>query len=60
MIQEQYKNFLITLDYKDNGGTHFLVWKLDKEQNPYDLWGEGFQSIRQAKTFINGESQNGL
>lgn len=57
-MQELYKNFLITLDYKEEGGVHFLVWKLDENKNPFDLWGEGFQSVRQAKTFINMESQN--
>lgn len=60
MIQTLYKAFLISLDYKENGNVHFLVWKLDEEENPYDVWGEGFQSIRQAKTFIDMETENGL
>jgi len=60
MIQTLYKASLISLDYKENGNVHFLVWKLDEEENPYDVWGEGFQSIRQAKTFIDMETENGL
>lgn len=58
MIQEQYKNFLISQDYAENGKSYFLVWKLDENGSPFDLWGENFQSIRQAKTFINMECEH--
>jgi hypothetical protein len=52
-----YKNYLINNSYSYSGKTkYFKVWKLDENGNPFDLWGDNFQSIRQAKTFIDTEA----
>jgi hypothetical protein len=56
MNEIQYKNFLISDAYSFTGKTkYFKVWKLNEEGNPFDVWGDNFQSVRQAKTFIDME-----
>jgi hypothetical protein len=51
-----YKNYLINTSFSYSGKTkYFKVWKLDEEGNPFDVWGDSFQSIKQAKNFINME-----
>jgi len=56
MYQLTYKNFLIDKIYSKSGKTgYFVVWKLDKENNPFDLWIENFRSIKKAKKFIDSE-----
>lgn len=56
MYQITYKNFLIDRAYSKTGKTtYFVVWKLDEENNPFDLWGENFKSIKKAKQFIESE-----
>ena len=57
MIQILYKNYLINTTFSYSGKTkYFRVWKLDEEGDPFDIWGDSFQSIRQAKTFIDMET----
>jgi hypothetical protein len=57
MNEIQYKNFLISDAYSFTGKTkYFKVWKLNEEGDPFDVWGDNFQSVRQAKTFIDMES----
>jgi len=52
----EYKNFLISNIYSYTGKTeYFVVWKMDENNEPYDLWIENFRSIKQAKKFINME-----
>lgn len=56
MHQLTYKNFLIDKIYSKSGRTgYFVVWKLDEENNPFDLWSENFKSIKKAKKFIDSE-----
>lgn len=56
MLNLEYKNFLISNIYSYSGKTQkFVVWKLDQDKNPYDLWIENFRSIKQAKQFIDQE-----
>ena len=56
MHQLTYKNFLIDKIYSESGRTgYFVVWKLDEENNPFDLWSENFKSIKKAKKFIDSE-----
>jgi hypothetical protein len=57
MLNLEYKNFLISNIYSYSGKTEkFVVWKLDEDQNPYDLWCQDFRSIKQAKKFIDQEA----
>jgi hypothetical protein len=56
MNQVMYKNYLINNSYSFSGKTmYYNVWKLDEEGNPFDVWGDSFRSIKQAKNFINME-----
>jgi hypothetical protein len=57
MLNLEYKNFLISNIYSYSGKTqNFVIWKLDQDKNPYDLWIENFRSIKQAKKFIDQEA----
>jgi hypothetical protein len=56
MNQLLYKNYLISNSYSYTGKTkYYKVWKLDENGDPFDVWGDSFQSIKQAKTFIDME-----
>jgi len=56
MHQLTYKNFLIDKIYSKSGKTgYFVIWKLDEENNPFDLCSENFKSIKKAKKFIDSE-----
>ena len=56
MIEILYKNYLINTSFSYSGKTkYFRVWKLDEEGDPFDIWGDSFRSIKQAKNFINME-----
>lgn len=57
MISIQYQNYLINDSYSYSGKTiYFHVWKIDDEGRPYDVWGDKFRSIKQAKNFIEREN----
>ena len=52
----EYKNYLINDSYSYSGKTmYFHVWKLDENGDPYDVWGQNFRSVKQAKHFIDME-----
>lgn len=58
MRELTYKNFLISETFSKSGNTsYFVVWKLDEENNPFDLWNENFRSIKKAKKFVDSEQQ---
>jgi hypothetical protein len=54
MHQIIYNNYLINNSYSFTGRTEYYhVWKLDENGDPYDVWGDNFRSMKQAKNFIN-------
>lgn len=56
MMSVEYKNYLINDSYSYSGKTmYFHVWKLDENGDPYDVWGQNFRSVKQAKHFIDME-----
>jgi hypothetical protein len=57
MHQIIYNNYLINNSYSFTGRTEYYhVWKLDENGDPYDVWGDNFRSMKQAKNFINMEN----
>ena len=58
MFSIEYKSYLINNSFSFSGKTiYFNVWKLDENGDPYDVWGDHFRSIKQAKHFIDKEIQ---
>ena len=59
MFAQEYKNYYIDSSYSFTGKTqYYKVWKMDEDNMPYDVWGESFRSIKQARSFIDMEVEN--